>query len=428
MFAGDWLASRLINQILLGVFVVLTLVTPQFAEKILGMAVYIALLQYCRDLPLDRRVITASFWLLAAFAVAVIFSYNTYVSSVFLSVYASYFVLMVVAAVFIDSREKLTGVCTFLAVAVILIDCYALWQFISGENTSLIGVDGGGTRLIGGTSNPIIFSGYLFNVITLFLVLGLKAVPGIPPKHKKLFFLTALFSLAILILTLTRGGWLALEAVMLVWIGFEWKRDRKLVAILFLIALLLFVNMAGIMPGLLQGMAERPQVVEQGVVADPSSMQRIVMWQAAWQIFLDHPLAGAGLYQFHDMFYGKYYPSTAVSLDKLWQNAHSDYFNLLAETGILGTTAYIYFFGTLLWSKYRRYRLNPEDIWSMLGLLLTMGFLLEGLTYQYFGLATNMWLFFIIIGLTDAAAARPVPVSEGREKAATEGVEREYTG
>ena len=142
MFAGDWLASRLINQILLGVFVVLTLVTPQFAEKILGMAVYIALLQYCRDLPLDRRVITASFWLLAAFAVAVIFSYNTYVSSVFLSVYASYFVLMVVAAVFIDSREKLTGVCTFLAVAVILIDCYALWQFISGENTSLIGVVG----------------------------------------------------------------------------------------------------------------------------------------------------------------------------------------------------------------------------------------------------------------------------------------------
>jgi len=61
---------------------------------------------------------------------------------------------------------------------------------------------------------------------------------------------------------------------------------------------------------------------------------RIKLWQAAWKMWLDYPVAGVGIgmYRFNLYRYAVEIPSHYLTLV-----AHSTYFQLLSETGIIGT-------------------------------------------------------------------------------------------
>ena len=59
---------------------------------------------------------------------------------------------------------------------------------------------------------------------------------------------------------------------------------------------------------------------------------RLEVWERTWGIFLDHPALGSGLGTFASTF--PRYRSASVTLR--WEEAHNDYLQLLAETGLAG--------------------------------------------------------------------------------------------
>ncbi len=66
-------------------------------------------------------------------------------------------------------------------------------------------------------------------------------------------------------------------------------------------------------------------------------VQRMAIWQSAWEMFLNNPVLGVGTGNFNAA-----YPSYALlGWPQLPGHAHNYYLNLLAETGALGLSAYM---------------------------------------------------------------------------------------
>lgn len=77
---------------------------------------------------------------------------------------------------------------------------------------------------------------------------------------------------------------------------------------------------------------------------------RLESWKAGWMMFLDHPIVGVGPRNF-GMYLAEYYSGwEARAPTHMWGRvAHSLYFTLIPETGILGVGLFV----MLLWSNYK---------------------------------------------------------------------------
>lgn len=70
-------------------------------------------------------------------------------------------------------------------------------------------------------------------------------------------------------------------------------------------------------------------------------MERILIFTSAWQMFLDHPFIGIGLGKWGDVYTPIYISSMAKEFDIA--HAHNAFLYVLAETGIIGFTAFFSF-------------------------------------------------------------------------------------
>lgn len=150
-------------------------------------------------------------------------------------------------------------------------------------------------------------------------------------NFKKLlrFLFMALFMLLFvcLILTVSRGAWFALIAAALfmsIWI-------RALGIIFLLFGITIIIAHQFFFPYL----KERLQNLF--IFFDPSSLDRKMIWQAAWKMFMANPLMGLGLGTFmfnFERFVTKDYPYTIPY-------AHNCYLQMAAETGVIGLVSFL---------------------------------------------------------------------------------------
>src|SRR5262249_23498353 len=68
--------------------------------------------------------------------------------------------------------------------------------------------------------------------------------------------------------------------------------------------------------------------------SEPSLAARVRGWRATMDIVADYPVIGSGLGTFADAWLRAYPPGTG----KVWKEAHNDYLQVAAETGLAGTT------------------------------------------------------------------------------------------
>jgi probable O-glycosylation ligase (exosortase A-associated) len=157
------------------------------------------------------------------------------------------------------------------------------------------------------------------------------------------------------------------------------------------------------------------------VESDESANLRLMSWRVARMIAADHPMVGGGLRVLHHReTYDKYLPEYPRAFG---HDAHSIYFNLLAENGVVGLGLFLllvfFSFGTL--RRLRRLgRERPDLAWftnyanmlqaSLIAYLATGAFL----SVAYFDLAYQL---FVIVGILNGMAASqlasPAPVSKG---------------
>lgn len=146
------------------------------------------------------------------------------------------------------------------------------------------------------------------------------------------------------------------------------------------------------------------------VSTDDSNLERINRWKSAWRMFCEHPILGfgAGTYPFKYAPYQLASEQTRISTNFGNRgNAHSEYLNPLAETGLPGLLTYV---AIILYAIFRCwylfYRIQPARLkWTLLFIMLalvtyyTHGFL--NIYIEYDKVATPIWGFLAMITAID---------------------------
>lgn len=191
---------------------------------------------------------------------------------------------------------------------------------------------------------PNSLAGLLVLVLPSIAALALDRGRGLTLRLAAAY--AAVCLLAGLLLTVSRGGWLALllalSAAPFLYSGVPvWKRGLRSLAVLgagALAALLLYVSVSDV----------RKRI--DALAADGGERTRPVLWSAAWKIFEEHPVAGGGAGSYNTRF--ELYRPEDCQREPQW--AHNEYLNTLADYGTVGFALVAVGLGGLFFAGWRR--------------------------------------------------------------------------
>ncbi len=209
---------------------------------------------------------------------------------------------------------------------------------------------------------------------------------------------TAFASIVVLVLTLSRGGFIS--SFVIVWIGFatvlkmEKTRLKSLAVILLAVITGLSISYVS-----LQALSETKGVstADRFSGTDEVTLVRGVIYAAAFGMFLNEPVMGIGYGNFRSHF-NTY---TATGPDDMW-DAHSLYFKFLAETGLVGTLCFMAFIITVIVLARRSWRQGSSDLARVIGAALlgsVAGVMVQGIVESLietpqFG--STLWFLFAL--------------------------------
>lgn len=293
-----------------------------------------------------------------------------------------------------------------------------LWAFVLSSSTAIgigfrqylsptqgIGMEGldavVATRIFSTFENPNFFAEFLVLAFaaTLMLVIAERG-------WTRSVCTVALSAQAIaLLLTYTRGSWLALAVGLAVG--------------------LTMVNVRLVIPFLVGGAALLPIVP--GAVARVVSMFslegtasfRLILWRISGLAIQERPLFGAGIGRYYEAFRDVMLTHPEIGMGFLVYGAHNSYFQLTAETGIIGGILFAWMvfeagrMGLFYNSRITDTRVRLQNAALTAGLVALA---LNALTSNSFQHPRAAVFFFVLIGLQAGLGAQwwHAPVSEPR--------------
>ncbi len=185
-------------------------------------------------------------------------------------------------------------------------------------------------QFIGRSSGPFGIPNSLGALLLLLLPPALAAgfnralAPG---RRMFAWTLAAIFALG-LILTISRGAWLALALALAAWPLLAGRRSlgQRLAVSVGVLAALIAAGLA-----LYQSVPGVRLRIDQ-LVADGGERTRPIMWRIGWSIFREHPATGGGAGSYNVLL-EKFRPENFQD-DAQW--AHNDYLNTLSDYGAVG--------------------------------------------------------------------------------------------
>lgn len=225
-----------------------------------------------------------------------------------------------------SSQKVLFGVLLGLGVALVILATYQ--RFVAPEwlmlgRNQAAQFEG---RASGSFGSPNSLAAYLLLLLPLLGALTIQR-RATPTQRIAWGYVTVVFAFG-LVLTISRGAWLALVIVLAVCPVFA-VRGGLVRKALFLIGT--WVGLATIAGAVyLTAPAARERMTL--LIAQQGELSRPIMWRAAWGIFGDHPLLGSGAGSYGVMF-DRYRPES-FQLEARW--AHNDYLNTLSDYGAVG--------------------------------------------------------------------------------------------
>jgi O-antigen ligase len=180
------------------------------------------------------------------------------------------------------------------------------------------------------------------NSLAAFLVLLLPATGtlgagrGARAVHRVWWgWATAVLALG-LVLTVSRGAWIALAIAFVVWplcaAHMTWRRRGIVAGVVLLSVVCVTAAVVVFSPHVRARFA--------GLVQDAGELSRPILWRAAWNLFRDHPVTGTGAGSYNVLL-ERYRPEHFAD-DPQW--AHNDYLNTLSDYGVIG---FALFFGAV---------------------------------------------------------------------------------
>jgi len=221
-----------------------------------------------------------------------------------------------------------------------------------------------GGRMISTLGNPIFLGTYAMLNIFLGAFLFLKS------KQKLIKVLTVMamvFNVIVMLLAGSRGAVLSFSAAILIFIIFfvlkKLSPKTKTWGTIILILLLLAILSAYVYLQTPTGKPIQDKLPHLSRFLDFKALtsgldQRTIPWQIAWQGFKERPISGWG-WENYNVVFNKYYQPKFLEwgLAGTWfDRSHNQIMDFLATSGIVGTLAYLLFYGTIFYLLLRKKR------------------------------------------------------------------------
>ena len=284
----------------------------------------------------------------------------------------------------IEDEKSLRTIVTVMLTVALIVSVYGIISYLRGSDLEE------SYRVRATMSSTVTLAGVMLLAFALSLSL---AVSGKAGKKRILFLLTTVFSFLCLTLTYTRGAWLgAIVAILLTFLLSSGRKKAASLAALVLIVI-----------ALLASHHVRERVTSFTQLPEMSIRGRFSMWLSATQVAKDHPLFGVGLMDLKEVYDRYKRPDSGFRSGHM----HSDFFQVLASTGLLGLAAFLWFLRSvcgllvrnLLSMERKECFLRAVCLGSLAGFC---GFVTAGIFEWNFGDAEVVSMLYCLIGLACA--------------------------
>jgi len=208
-------------------------------------------------------------------------------------------------------------------------------------------------------------------------------------RRARWLFIVCCLLFAVLLLTFSRGGYLGLAFGLVAMFVFAWPRFDRKEKVFFSSCLILASVII-----LLAGSPVMGRFFSSFDLAEGSNLGRLAIWQESWTVFKDSPILGVGL--------GNY--PLALDFNANYRSAvtsHNLYLDILAETGLVGLVAWVWFFYSFFAGVIKKIKQRDKEI-ALLGAGL-LGGGIYFLTHAFFETAifnpTILAYLMIVAGL-----------------------------
>ena len=228
------------------------------------------------------------------------------------------------------------------------------------------------------------FLSMLLPVLVLLLLSG-----RLDMRYRILAAVTLVIGCMALLFNGTRGAWLAVPIATFICAAFL-IRDTKKLLVGTAIGALIFAGIFAASPALSSRFATIGDTKMQ------SNSERFLLWTSAAHMFADHPVFGIGFVGFKEAYQGQYILPEAK--EPYLEHAHSNVMHMLAECGIIGLAALLFWWWTCLSYGFRTW-LATHHIAALLIPAVLLGLILQGLTEYNMGNSAVMKLHWLLMGL-----------------------------
>lgn len=219
------------------------------------------------------------------------------------------------------------------------------------------------------------FGGYIVVILSVASALFLSSNYFRVSEISLLIF--TIFSTATLILTFSRGSWLAAIASF-IFVSIISKRNLKRLIPVFLLIFIMFLF---------------PLFHDRFFLIFETSgdRDRLLYWKAAIKMIQEHPLLGTGVGTFMANF-SKYLPNLYPAY------AHNCYLQIFAETGVFSLLAFVAFVASFIYLGIKKFIVSKDYL--LLGLLTgVVGFLVHSFFDTDLYSLSLAILFWVLVGL-----------------------------
>jgi putative inorganic carbon (hco3(-)) transporter len=329
--------------------------------------------------------------------------------STFIDYYLKNAILVILISVLLTNKESYRSVAWTLIAGALFLGTISVVQYVTGTHDfNYFGFsvaremniidDIGGIRQSGPFGAPNTFA----QIMVVILPLAMDRFWNENnPYHRYIALFAAVIIFFTVIFTFSRSGFLALLLVIgLIALRHPPKPVLIILTLVGLVIILQFLptNYLARMETIIDSI---PGLGDRDIRSESSLRSRATDMAVAWRMFLDHPILGVG-YDNYTVHYLDYARQIGLSLRGRIESAHSLFLEILAETGLLGITA----FGFVLYTMFNTARraskvfiqaglpnyaslVNAYSV-GMLG-YLTVSIFLHDTYPRYF------WVFFGII-------------------------------
>lgn len=307
---------------------------------------------------ITRRRLSRRLWVLGppviAVAVATLAAETVTTSMPGFVRYIEIFALIPLAIVIVVRDGTDRKVVAGSVVAAALVEAgVGIWQAVTGTGASYAGQT---VRAVG-TFGAVDVMG-MATVVSYGLIIALGVALSARGRWRVAALTAMLVLTPALVMSLSRGAWLAFVVAAAVMIALSGWRTAVRVAV---VSASIAVLIVGIGPGSATLATRITSITSAATQPDQSVTDRYGLWEAATRMWSDHPLAGVGprgFAEFRDAYAPLHVSGSSDTADSVngfhrqqLLSPHNMYLLVLSEQGLLGMTAFCLLVGALvLWS------------------------------------------------------------------------------